>query len=233
LNQSHVKVKVCGLTEVANALACAEAGADWIGLNFHPPSPRSISIERGAEIASALAGKAEPVGLFVHRAWPEVVEVGDAVGLTLVQIHGDEPPEYLAHLMDAGPSLQIIRAFRLFDDASVDRMIAYLDRADQLGCAPHAILVDAHVPGQPGGTGRSIPFDVLAHLPDHPHLILAGGLTPENVAERVALVRPWMVDVASGVESSPGVKDVARVSDFVAAVQEGASRSRGGDHPSV
>jgi phosphoribosylanthranilate isomerase len=219
LNESRVKVKVCGLTEVANALACADAGADWIGLNFHPASPRSISVERGAEIANALSGKANPVGLFVNSPLDVLADTVLAAGLDTIQLHGDEPPEYLLDCARFQPRLRFVRAFRLSDAGSVDRMIAYLDRADQLGCPPHAMLVDAHAPGQLGGTGRSIAPEILDRLPTHPRLILAGGLTPENVAKRVAQVRPWMVDVASGVESSPGVKDVERVSAFVAAVR--------------
>jgi phosphoribosylanthranilate isomerase len=223
-----VLVKVCGLTEVDNALACARAGADWIGLNFHPASPRSISVDRGAQIVSALQGVAEPVGLFVDRPILEVVEVADRIGLRTIQLHGDETPEYLFELrsISASRQLKILRAFRLGDAASVDRMIAHLDRAEELGCAPYGILVDAHVPGQAGGTGRSIPPEILERLPAHPRLILAGGLDPSNVAERVAIVRPWMVDVASGVESSPGVKDLGKVSAFVAAVKEGANREQ-------
>jgi phosphoribosylanthranilate isomerase len=211
-----VRVKVCGLTEVANALACASAGADWIGLNFHPTSPRSIPVERGAELASALRGQAEPVGLFVDRPIAEVVEIASRVGLGTIQLHGEESPEYLLQLSTslAHPP-QIVRAFRLSDPASVDRMVAYLDRAGDLGCSPFAVLVDAHVPSQSGGTGRSIPREVLDRLPPHPRLILAGGLDPSNVADRVALVRPWMVDVASGVESSPGIKDIDRVTAFI------------------
>ena len=224
----EVRVKICGLTEVDQALACASAGADWIGLNFHPASPRSISVDRGAEIVAALAGLAEPVGLFVNRPIQEVVEVAAKTGLRTIQFHGDESPEYLRELepITASRNLKIIRAFRLGDAASVDRMIAYLDRAEELGCSPYGILVDAHVPGQAGGTGRSITREVLDRLLDHPRLILAGGLDPSNVADRVAIVRPWMVDIASGVESSPGVKDLGKVAAFVAAVKAGASRHR-------
>jgi phosphoribosylanthranilate isomerase len=229
LIENGVKVKVCGLTDVANALACAEAGADWIGLNFHPASPRSISVGRGAEIVEALLalGKGNPVGLFVNRPFHEVVETILYVGsMETIQLHGDEPPEYLLDLKNFKPPLKAIRAFRLSDAASLGRMIAYLDRADKLGCPPHAILVDAHIPGQAGGTGQSIPPEILDRLPNHPRLILAGGLDPSNVAERVALVRPWMVDVASGVESAPGVKDLAKVSAFVSAARGISTTSR-------
>ncbi len=218
---NEVRVKVCGLTDLPTALACATAGADWIGLNFHPPSPRSISPGLAAEIASALPGSAEAVGLFVDRPVAEVAEIASRVGLGLIQLHGDESPEYVAELHRACPTpLRIVRAFRLSDVTSINRMIAYLARAEALGCPIHAILVDAHVAGKPGGTGRTIPFEVLDHLPAHPRMILAGGLTPENVAERVDRVRPWMVDVASGVESAPGIKDLGRVSDFLNAARK-------------
>lgn len=228
---NEVLVKVCGLTEVGNALACVGAGADWIGLNFHPASPRSITVGRGAEIALALRGLAEPIGLFLDRPPGEVADVAARLDLRAVQFHGDESPEYLLEFagLVAATGLKVVKAFRLGDAASVDRMVAYLGRAEDFGCPPDAILVDAHVPGQAGGTGRSIPLEVLEQLPGHPRLILAGGLHPANVADRVASVRPWMVDVASGVESSPGVKDVARVVAFVAAARGVLTRTYASD----
>ncbi|WP_435019574.1 phosphoribosylanthranilate isomerase [Tundrisphaera sp. TA3] len=212
-----VRIKVCGLKDVPSALSCAEAGVDWIGLNFHPPSPRSISLERAAEITSALPEHVEAVGLFVDRDPAAIAAVADGAGLDLIQLHGQEPPEDLLALAPR----RIVRAFRLGDLASIDRMVAYLRRAEELGHPPEAILVDAYVPGHPGGTGHSIAASLLADLPSHPRLILAGGLSPGNVAERVALVRPWMVDVASGVESAPGLKDSRLVSSFVAAARHG------------
>jgi phosphoribosylanthranilate isomerase len=217
-----VKVKVCGLTQVDNALACAEAGADWIGLNFHPASPRSISVERGAEIASALVdqGKAIPIGLFVNLEFEVMRRIAhQEVGVFTVQLHGDEDVDYLKRCSSYKPCVQVVRAFRLSDRKSIEAMQAYLDEAKARWCSPHAILVDAHVSGQPGGTGQTIAMDLLDQLPPHPRLILAGGLTPENVAEAVARVRPWMVDVASGVESSPGLKDLTKVAAFVRAAK--------------
>jgi phosphoribosylanthranilate isomerase len=221
LTQSPVKVKVCGLTQVENALACAEAGADWIGLNFHPASPRSITVERGAAICEAVGSRfqATSIGLFVDRPYRELGEIATDVGLLHVQLHGDEPPEILLECRTFKPPLWVVKAFRLADLASVKRMIAWLDRAEVLGRLPYAILVDAHVPGQAGGTGQSIAMELLAELPPHPRLILAGGLTPDNVAEYIDLARPWMVDVASGVESSPGIKDPAKVKAFVNAAK--------------
>ena len=221
-DDSPIKVKVCGVTEADHAIGCAEAGADWIGLNFHPPSPRSITPERGARIVGALhaSGKGHPVALFVNRPVVEVARTLRQIGpIRTIQLHGDEPPEYLLEWSAIEPTLQIVRAFRLSDEASVARMTAYLERAERLGCPPYAVLVDAHVAGQAGGTGRTIPVALLDLLPDHPRLILAGGLDASNVAERAGLVRPWMVDVAGGVESAPGLKDLAKVEAFVAALR--------------
>lgn len=213
----RVLVKVCGLTRLDEAVACAGAGADWIGLNFHPDSPRHVTPAVAAEIARSLPASARPVGLFVDRPAAEVLEVAHRVGLTAVQLHGHEPPEAVVALAAAG--LEVIRAYRLADAGSVDAMRADLLRAEQLGGPPFAVLVDAHVPGLAGGTGRAIDPALLAMLPPLPRLILAGGLTPENVAERVGQVRPWMVDTASGVESAPGRKDPARVAAFVRAAR--------------
>jgi phosphoribosylanthranilate isomerase len=214
-----VKIKVCGLTTPADALACVEAGVDWVGLNFHTGSPRFVDAGRAAEIRRALGGRAEAVGLFVDRPADEVVATARAIGLDLVQLHGQERPEFLAEL--AG--LRVVKAFRLKDAASARAIRAYLDRCDALGCPPYAILVDAFVAGVSGGTGVAIAEDLLGIIPDHPRLILAGGLTPENVAERAGRVRPWMVDVASGVESEPGRKCPERIGAFVAAIRSSSS----------
>ena len=210
-------VKVCGLTTVADALACAEAGVDWIGLNFHPASPRCVDPATAAEIVAALPSGCVPVGLFVDRPPAEILATTHRVGLRAVQLHGCEPAEDLLALA----SLTLIRAYRLADLAAVAAMVADLHRAADLGRPPDAVLVDGYVAGLAGGTGRSIRSDVLDQLPTLPKLILAGGLTPENVAARVARVRPWMVDVASGVESSPGRKDLERVAAFVRAARGG------------
>ncbi len=210
-----MKIKVCGLTTPADAIACVEAGVDWVGLNFHPHSVRYIGPEQAVAIRLALGGQAEAVGLFVDRPAEEVVATARAVGLDLVQLHGDEPPEYLAEL----PGVRVVKAFRLKDAASASAIGRYLDRAAALGHPPHAILVDAFVPGLVGGTGATIADELLGLMPAHPRLILAGGLTPENVADRAGRVGPWMVDVASGVESAPGRKCPERIADFVAALR--------------
>lgn len=215
MQRAPVRVKVCGLTSVAEALACASAGADWIGLNFHPPSPRRIDLGLAAEVIAALPSSAQAVGLFVDRPPTEVAQVVDHLGLRIVQLHGQEPPEVLRDLT----GIQVVRAFRLGNAEAVKEMKRYLRRAEDLGRAPDAVLIDGYAPNQAGGTGQMIGEDILDGLPPLPRLILAGGLTAENVAQRAARVRPWMVDVASGVESAPGRKDLARVAAFIRAAK--------------
>jgi phosphoribosylanthranilate isomerase len=212
-----VRVKVCGLTRLADAQECARAGADWIGLNFHPGSLRRVDRSVAAKIVAALPRSAEAVGVFVDRPPAEVGRLASEIGLRIVQLHGQEPPEDLLVL----GHLFIIRAYRIEDASAVARMVTDLDVCRAVGRLPDAVLLDAHVPGQAGGTGQTIDAKLLAALPPLPSLILAGGLTPENVASRIALVRPWMVDIASGVESAPGCKDPARVAAFLRAVRDG------------
>lgn len=212
---SRVLVKICGLTRVDEAVACARLGADWIGLNFHPPSPRSILPELAAEIVEALPDGATPVGVFVDRPPAEVAAIADRVGLRVVQLHGREPLDDLAELR----SLEVVRAFRIRSVEDWSEVVRFVEAAEAIGHPLSGALVDAYVPGLPGGTGRAIDLSLLDEAPPLPRMILAGGLTPENVAERVARARPWMADVASGVESSPGRKDLETVAAFVRAVR--------------
>jgi phosphoribosylanthranilate isomerase len=210
-----VRVKICGLTRIDEALACAAAGADWIGLNLHPGSPRYIQPQEAARIVAALPEPVAAVGVFVDRAAAEVARVAEQLHLGIVQLHGQEPPEDLIAL----DHLRVVRAFRLASASDWRRVNEYLARAEALGRAPDAILIDSYVAGQPGGTGVPIAEEALDGIPPRHHLILAGGLTPENVARRVARVRPWMVDVASGVENAPGRKDPALVTAFIRATR--------------
>jgi phosphoribosylanthranilate isomerase len=210
-----VGVKICGVTCVDDALACAQAGVDWIGLNFHPSSPRFIPPDRADEILAALPPSLSAVGVFVDRRAAEVADLSHGLGLKIIQLHGNEPPEDLLALSH----LQVIRAFRL--KLASDWMVVndYLRQAGSNGRMPDAVLIDAYVADMPGGTGATVASEVLDAMPPLPRLILAGGLTPENVAAKVARVRPWMVDVAGGVESSPGRKDPAKVAAFVKAAR--------------
>jgi phosphoribosylanthranilate isomerase len=215
VSHSVVRVKICGVTSVDDALECVTAGADWIGLNFHPASPRFLDLARAASIVTALPPSVSPVGVFVDRPAAEIAALARSLGLQIVQLHGEEPPEDLLAL----GHLQLIKAFRLSRAAGWSTVIDYVERARNLGRVPDAILIDAYVPGQAGGTGASVEDELLDAIPPLPRLILAGGLTVENVAAKVARVRPWMVDVASGVESAPGRKDSARVAAFVRAAK--------------
>jgi phosphoribosylanthranilate isomerase len=216
-------VKICGVTDPEDARAALAAGADWIGLNFYPPSPRYVDPGRASAVLDALADRTRAVGLFVGRPAAEVRETARRLGLGVVQLHGDESPAMLPEL----EGLTVIKAFRIRDVRSLLELQTFLELALELGRAPDVVLVDAHVPGVPGGTGQAIADDLLTLLPPLPKLALAGGLTPENVASRVRAVRPWMVDVAGGVESAPGRKDPAKVAAFVAAVR-GAGAAGGG-----
>lgn len=158
------------------------------------------------------------MGLFVDRPTTEVAWLAHWLGLSTLQLHGSEPPEAVAEL---GKTYRIIRAFRLGDLAAVEAMKAYLAACHDLGRLPDYALIDAFVPGHPGGTGQVVPEPLLASLRefDQLPLILAGGLTPANVAERLGHFQPWAVDVAGGVESSPGRKDLQKVAAFVSAVR--------------
>jgi phosphoribosylanthranilate isomerase len=212
----HPKVlaKICGLTCVEDAVMCAESGADWIGLNFHPPSPRYVAPKVAAAIIAMMPRHIMVAGVFVDREPTEVADLADRLGLRAVQLHGHEPPEDLAVLH----RFRVIRAFRLRAVEDWRCISEFLARAEAVGHPPDGVLVDAYVSGVPGGTGITIDPFLLDARPNLPRLILAGGLTAENVAERIARIRPWMVDVASGVESAPGRKDRAAVAAFLQAV---------------
>jgi phosphoribosylanthranilate isomerase len=226
VSHTAIRVKVCGLTRVDEAAACAELGVDWIGLNFHPASPRYVQPEQAAAIVASLPPSVSPVGVFVDHPVAEVAELASRAGLGVVQLHGREPPEVVGLLRP----LRVVKAFRLESRAAWARVVDFLARAAALGCAPEAVLIDSYVAGKSGGTGETIDDDFMVGRPPLEHLILAGGLTPENVGEHARRIRPWMVDVASGVESAPGCKDLNKVAAFVRAVKLAGSRSAPGTH---
>ncbi|MBI4515576.1 MAG: phosphoribosylanthranilate isomerase [Deltaproteobacteria bacterium] len=199
-----VKVKICGITNVADALHAAAAGAAAIGLNFYPPSPRCLDPEAARAIVAALPPQVCAVGVFVNEARARVAEIARAVGLRALQFHGDESPADCR-----GWPLKVIKALRVRDAAALAAAAAY---------DVDFVLLDAYVEGQAGGTGRRFAWELSAGC-DRSRLILAGGLTPENVAAAVRLVRPLAVDVASGVETRPGVKDPELVRRFIANAQ--------------
>jgi phosphoribosylanthranilate isomerase len=219
-------VKICGLREPAHALAAAEAGADFVGLVF-AESRRRVSVDQAQAIARALGeprlvgagGGAEHIEALLQRKRPLVVGVfagadaetvnstAEAVGIDLAQLSGDEPWDMCDRL-----SLPVLKAVKVRDGTSAEEIIA--------GLGPGAVpLLDSHTEGALGGTGRPFDWVVAAGVARRFPIVLAGGLTPDNVGEAVRRVRPWAVDVSSGVETE-GVKDVAKICAFIAAVRE-------------
>ena len=205
------KIKICGIKTLPDALAAIDAGADYLGFNFYPKSARFVEIDVCAEITSVLKQEypeIKLVGVFVNSSVDEINHVLETCSLDLAQLHGDETPEML-NALDG-------KAFKAF--RGVPHSIAGFEREQ-----PPAMLVDAAVKGAYGGTGVTADWSSAAGLAKRYLMLLAGGLTPENVAEAVRQVKPWGVDVASGVESAPGEKDADKTKAFVKAVQSGSS----------
>lgn len=208
----RTRCKICGITRVADALTAARAGADAIGLVFYPGSPRCVSSEQARAIAQALPPLVTIVGLFKDQSASEVAAVLAAVPLTLLQFHGSESAEFCRQF---GKSyFKAIAMGRAPGQAGTieeirDNCAAFPDAA--------ALLFDSHAPGAVGGSGATFDWKQLPAL-SRPWL-LAGGLTPQNVAAAIRTTRPYGVDVSSGVESAPGIKDAAKLQDFIAEVQ--------------
>jgi len=201
-----VRSKICGITSVADALVAAEAGADAIGLVFYSKSPRALSIAQAREIIAALPPFVTTVGLFVNASRCEINETLDAVALDVLQFHGDETPADCEGFHR--PWYKALRV-RAGDDIRAQA-------ARYTGAS--AVLLDTFVEGIPGGTGERFDWSLVpADLPKP--LILAGGLTPQNVQQAIERVRPFAVDVSGGVELRKGVKDAARVREFVGQVR--------------
>lgn len=196
------RVKICGLTNMTDALHAASCGADALGFVFYPKSSRYVSPEKVRTILSELPPLVTAVGLFVNQALAEVERITSFCGLDVVQLHGDEPPE----LCTALAPRRVIRAVRLRDADSLDGLETL---------AVNAVLLDAWVPDRFGGTGHRCDWQLAAEVARRRTTVLAGGLCPANVAQAVRQVRPYAVDVSSGVEMSPGRKDPAKVADFI------------------
>jgi phosphoribosylanthranilate isomerase len=210
----RVRVKICGVRTAGELLRAAACGADAVGLNFHPPSPRSLSAAQARELLDRLPPFVAAVGVFVGRRLDELRELlGELGRVRTVQVHGGEPEVVAAAPYHYVPALQVR------DEADLRRAEAYLGACRARGCLPAALLIDGHAPGLAGGTGRVAPWGLLAGFRPGVPVILAGGLTPDNVAEAIRAVRPYAVDVASGVESSPGVKCPEKVRAFIEAAR--------------
>jgi phosphoribosylanthranilate isomerase len=203
-----VKVKICGLTRLEDAGLAVESGAWAIGMVFHPDSPRHVDVEQAAEIATAFRRRCEVVGVFVNAPLDDVLRTLGSVPLTVLQLHGDEGPSYCA---EAGrrSGLKVMKAVRAKDVHAVRSLSSYKTDFH---------MIDAYVPGTYGGTGERFDWELAAAHPGGTPLVLSGGLTAENVREAIAIARPFAVDVSSGVESAPGIKDSYRMQSFFEAV---------------
>jgi phosphoribosylanthranilate isomerase len=219
------RIKICGITNSEDARAAVDAGADAIGFNFFAGSKRYINFLAAKKLVEANSFACMKFGVFVNQTADELNEIAQAVNLDAVQLHGDQPPSYL---LDIERRFPIVRVYRVGKRGFVAMKTDILMCA-KFGREPDAILLDALAPMEYGGTGQRLDWSTLADRiellnfdrTEPLRLILAGGLTPENVAEAIRLVRPFGVDVASGVESSPGRKDPDKVRAFVAAARRG------------
>jgi phosphoribosylanthranilate isomerase len=199
----ETKVKICGVTNLADAQVAVAAGADALGFNFYEQSPRCISLKTAAEISKQLPPFVMRVGVFVNGPEEFVLRAIGEAGLTMLQFHGDEPPEFCTQF-----GLMSMKAFRIRDEKSLEEIPNY---------QTDAYLLDAYSTEARGGTGEKFNWDLAIEAKKFGKpIFLAGGLTPENVAEAVRKVQPFGVDVSSGVESAPGIKNHARIKAFIA-----------------
>jgi len=202
-----IKIKICGITNLEDALAAVEAGADALGFVFFEKSPRNILPEQAAAIIRRLPPFVQTVGLLVNEQVAVINSIADQCGLDIVQLHGEETPEFCASV-----KRRVIKAFRVKDQSSLDQIGDY----DVAAC-----LLDTWSPAAHGGTGETFNWEIAAAAAASRCIILAGGLTPENVAEAVTAVRPYAVDVSSGVESAPGSKDRRKMFEFCTNAKRG------------
>jgi phosphoribosylanthranilate isomerase len=203
-----VRVKICGITNAADALAAIEAGANLLGFNFYPKSPRHIAEAIAAKIRPELPKKVKAVGIFVNAPSADVAAIRKSLKLDAVQLHGDESPETVAEIARSVP---VFKAFRIEPEFQLETLDEFPEA--------FAFLFDAAHTGQYGGTGHSTDWDAARRAALGHRIILAGGLRVENVAAAVRIVRPYAVDVASGVESKPGKKDHGRLREFIQEVR--------------
>ncbi len=204
----EVQIKICGITSVADGLEAAQAGVHAVGFVFWPQSTRFVEPELARTISAALPPLMARVGVFVDAPREVLVRTAETVGLDVLQLHGDERPEDLR-----GLPRRVVKALRVTQGFSADMLEPYREHAQ-------GILLDAGHAGQPGGSGRTFDWSLAqAAREAAPYLILAGGLTPENVGQAIRVVKPDAVDVSGGVERAPGQKDPARIKAFVKAVR--------------
>jgi phosphoribosylanthranilate isomerase len=196
-----IRVKICGLTNLDDAMASAELGADAVGFVMYPKSPRCVKPVRAKRIIAELPPYVTAVGVFANQEFQEVEEIMVECGFDLAQLQGDEPPEFCQRL-----GSRVVKAIRVKDAGSLKQMSEYSVRA---------FLLDTYREDQFGGTGERFDWDLAVQARQYGRIILAGGLTPDNVQEAVAKIQPYGVDVSSGVERQPGKKDHTKIEKFI------------------
>ena len=213
-----VKVKICGITNWADARRAIESGADLLGFNFVRTSPRYVTPAKARRMVKKLPRNISAVGVFENESEEAMLEIARSVGLRQLQLHGDESPAMVARLAQNGEHLGVIKALRVKKPFRVAQLAAY-KRAG-------AILLDGFSRQARGGTGKTFDWHLARRAKRHGRIFLAGGLTPENVGQAIRTARPYAVDVCSGVESRPGKKDARRMRSLVRAVKGTRGRVR-------
>ena len=201
-----VKVKICGITNLDDALLAVDAGADALGFVFFGPSPRNVSPEQASAIIRRLPPFIQTVGLFVNESLSTINETADACGLDIIQLHGEESPDFCI-----GVKRRVLKALRVRNITSLEPMASY---------RVSAFLLDAWSPNARGGTGKTFNWDIAASAAKDGKIVLAGGLTTGNIADAIRQVRPYGVDVSSGVEVTPGKKDAVKINEFIRKAKE-------------
>jgi phosphoribosylanthranilate isomerase len=215
------QIKICGITSVQGAQLSVLAGADAVGLNFYEKSKRFVELEVARRIVEVIPTRVARVGLFVNASVDSIQEIAETLQLDCIQLHGDEPPEFVSSLANR----KILRAFRCAR-SEFNQIGDYLSECLNGGRLPEAILVDAHRQGQYGGTGEVVDWSSLVAAREQfagVPLVLAGGLTPFNVTDAISVVSPTAVDTASGVEREPGHQDPMLLRAFVKAAKQAFS----------
>jgi len=206
-----IRVKICGITSREDAWAAVEAGADALGFIFVKGSPRWIEPEAAAVIAADLPPFVATVGVFIDRTVEAIERIATLCGISLAQLHGNEPPDECGRL-----HLPFVKAIRIRSEDDLAGLYNYKQA--------RAFLLDTYGPDRLGGTGRTFPWEIAAKAARQARIILSGGLTAENVAEAVVQVRPYAVDVCSGVEAFPGRKDHRKVREFIDRAKKAGAR---------
>lgn len=214
-------IKICGIRDPDSAIAVCACQPQAIGLNFYPESPRFVAPSPARDIVDQLPVAIEAVAVFVNAEPNEISECCREYNIRTAQLHGDESPEHVDRLHRLHPELRLIRAFRVGSDGT-DAVATWIAECHQRQVPLRACLIDSRSDGAFGGTGKTAPWNIVSNQyrsGEWPPLLLAGGLTPVNVGTAIRAVRPWGVDVASGVESSPGIKDAVLVHAFIRAAR--------------